>query len=336
MAAELPSNLMLKKIGPKIQLPIMMLLWGIVSTFQSQVKSYSGLLAYRFFIGLFEGGLFPGLVLYLSGFYRPHELQIRVGLFFCAAALSSAFSGLLAAAIEQMEGLRGMHGWQVWNNGTPYPNCADFSQWIFLLEGVFTILFSLFAIWVLPNTPLDVKTLGPSERAYCQQRLELDAKGSESTKIIPKDVLGALKDISLWILVLILFCNGVSLFGLAYFTPSIVAGFGYSANKTQLYTVPPFAMAFVVTVIAALVSDKYRARGAVAFVATSLSVAGFAVFLHQQNSRRALCIAPYAHHRRLRHGTVSHRLALKQLCSPHPTSNSCSDGIHGYESWWYC
>jgi predicted MFS family arabinose efflux permease len=152
------------------------------------------------------------------------------------------------------------------------------SQWIIILEGVFTILFSLFAIWVLPNTPLDVKTLSPSARAYCQQRLELDAKGSESSEIIPKDILGAIKDISLWILVLILFCNGISLFGLAYFTPSIVTGFGYSTNKTQLYTVPPFAMAFVVTVIAALVSDKYKARGAVAFVATSLSVASFAVF----------------------------------------------------------
>jgi MFS family permease len=118
MAAELPSNLTLKRIGPKIQLPIMMLLWGLVSTCQSQVNSYSGLLACRFFIGLFEGGLFPGLVLYLSGFYRPQELQIRVGLFFCAAALSSAFSGLLATAIQLMEGLRGMHGWQVWNNET--------------------------------------------------------------------------------------------------------------------------------------------------------------------------------------------------------------------------
>ena len=107
---------MLKKIGPKIQLPVMMLLWGLVSTCQSQVKSYGGLLACRFFLGLLEGGLFPGLVLYLSGFYRPHELQIRVGLFFCAAALSGAFSGLLAAAIENMEGLRGMHGWQVWDS----------------------------------------------------------------------------------------------------------------------------------------------------------------------------------------------------------------------------
>lgn len=113
MGAELPSTLMFKKVGPKRLLPAMVLLWGLVSTCQSQVTSYSGLLACRFFIGLFEGGLFPGIVLYLTDFYRPHELQIRVGLFFSAAVLSSAFSGLLSAAIEQMEGDRGMHGWQV-------------------------------------------------------------------------------------------------------------------------------------------------------------------------------------------------------------------------------
>lgn len=147
-----------------------------------------------------------------------------------------------------------------------------------MLEGVFTVVFAIFALWILPNTLLDVKTLSKSEREYCQSRLEIDAKGSESSKIIPKDILGALKDIVLWILVLTLFCNGVSLFGLAYFTPSIVAGFGYSANKTQLYTVPPFAVAFVATVIGALVADKYKARGAVALFTTSLSVIGFAVF----------------------------------------------------------
>jgi predicted MFS family arabinose efflux permease len=139
-------------------------------------------------------------------------------------------------------------------------------------------LFALFAAWVLPNTPLEVKTLSPSEREYCLRRLQLDAKGKENTKIIWKDILLTLPDLSLWILVLVLFCNGVSLFGLAYFTPSIVAGFGYSANKTQLYTVPPFAVAFVSTVIGALISDKYRARGAVALFSTSLSIIGFAMF----------------------------------------------------------
>ena len=123
-----------------------------------------------------------------------------------------------------------------------------------------------------------MKTLSKSEREYCQRRLELDAKGHESTKIIPSEVFTTLNDLCLWILLFILFCSGVSLYGLAYFTPSIVAGFGYSPNKTQLYTVPPFAIAFVATVIGSLIADRYRARGAVAFVFTSLSVAGFAVF----------------------------------------------------------
>jgi len=82
----------------------------------------------------------------------------------------------------------------------------------------------------------------------------------------------------MWFVVLVLFDNGGSLFGLAYFTPSIVAGFGYSANKTHLYTVPPFAIAFVATVISAIVADRYKARGAVGIACTLLSVIGFAMF----------------------------------------------------------
>jgi predicted MFS family arabinose efflux permease len=151
-------------------------------------------------------------------------------------------------------------------------------QWIFLLEGVFTICFSLFSFWILPNNPLDVKTLSATERQYLVRHLSLDAKGTESIAIIPRQILSVLKDSSMWLVVLVLFGNGVSLFGLAYFTPSIVAGFGYSANKTQLYTVPPFAIAFVATVISALVADRYKARGAVGIVCTLLSVIGFSMF----------------------------------------------------------
>jgi hypothetical protein len=82
--------------------------------------------------------------------------------------------------------------------------------------------------------------------------------------------------------VIVLFGNGVSLFGLGYFTPSIVAEFGYSANKTQLYTVPPFAIAFAATIISALVADRYKARGAVGIVCTFLSVIGFAIFYNSK------------------------------------------------------
>jgi MFS family permease len=104
--------------------------WGVVTTLQSQVHNFGGLVTCRFFLGLFEGGLLPGIILYLSGervcseksrkrhlivlagFYRRHELQLRVCLFFCAAALAGAFSGLLAAAIASMDGVGGMEGWR--------------------------------------------------------------------------------------------------------------------------------------------------------------------------------------------------------------------------------
>lgn len=81
-------------------------------------------------------------MLYLSGFYQRHELQVRIALFFSAASLSGAFSGLLAAAIVKMEGLRGFRGW----------------QWIFLLEGVFTVCFGLVALFLLPSEPGDAIT----------------------------------------------------------------------------------------------------------------------------------------------------------------------------------
>lgn len=119
IATELPSNLVLNKVGPRIMIPGMCFCWGVVTTLQCLVQNYAGLLACRFWLGFFEGGLLPGIVLYLSGYYRKHELQLRICLFFSAAALSGAFSGLLAAGITQMDGIAGLEGW----------------RWIFLLEG---------------------------------------------------------------------------------------------------------------------------------------------------------------------------------------------------------
>ncbi|EON67345.1 hypothetical protein W97_06598 [Coniosporium apollinis CBS 100218] len=262
IAAELPSNLVLKTVGPRLMLPGMCLCWGIVTALQSQVHNFGGLVACRFFLGLLEGGLFPGIVLYLSGFYRRHELQVRIALFFSAAAMSGAFSGLLAAAIIQMDGIGNLFGW----------------QWIFLLEGLFTVVFGIFAFFVLPNTPHQVLTFTPEQADHCIRRLEADGP-PESGKFSSKAMLSAFKDLHIWLNCLALFCSGTCLFGLAYFTPSIVQGLGYSQTRTQLLTVPPFAIAFFVTMAAAYIADRYRCRGLTAIVTFCLAVVGFALFL---------------------------------------------------------
>lgn len=131
ICGELPCNLLLKKLGPQRMIPTMVLLWGITCcepsefrwymhtlkqfislVFTGFVNNYSGLLAARFFLGLLESGVFPSLVLYLSMFYRRRELQTRISLFFAAASLSGAFSGLLAAAIVNLDGVAGKEGWR--------------------------------------------------------------------------------------------------------------------------------------------------------------------------------------------------------------------------------
>ena len=120
ICAEIPSNLLIAKVGPRVLLPALCTAWGIVTTLQSRVNNFSGLVACRVFLGLCEGGIFPGIMIYLSGFYRRHELQLRVCFFFCFAAIAGALSGLLAAGIVNLDGVGDIEGW----------------RWIFLLEGM--------------------------------------------------------------------------------------------------------------------------------------------------------------------------------------------------------
>lgn len=237
-----------------------------MTTLQSQVKGYAGLLACRFFLGLLEGGLFPGIVLYLSGFYRRHELQMRIGLFFSAAAMSGAFSGLLAAAIVQMNGVGGLTGW----------------RWIFIIEGLFTILFGIMTAFLLPNAPHQVKTFTSEQAKHCLNRIEADGVATESTAFSAQAFFSTFRSLHIWLLCIALFCNGTSLFGLAYFTPSIVQGMGYGSTMTQLLTVPPFAIAFVATLISAFVADRFKARGLASIATTLLSLIGFAIFFESR------------------------------------------------------
>ena len=127
---EIPSNLLLKRIGARFWIPLLVVLWGLVSTLQGIVKSRDGLLINRAFLGATEAGILPGIAVYLTFFYKPRELQLRQALFFTGATLSGAFSGLLAAAIRHMDGMSAIKGQPI----------AGWS-WIFILEGLFTIVF---------------------------------------------------------------------------------------------------------------------------------------------------------------------------------------------------
>lgn len=158
---DVPSNWVVKYFGANYYLPGLLIAWGIVGMCTGFVKDYGGLLACRFFLGLCEGGLLGGMILYLSMFYRRHELIFRIGMFYCAAPLSGAFGGLLATGLAQIHHA----GYNRW-------------PWISIVEGVVTVAYGLVSIWFLPATPSHAKFLTEFEIEAAVHRMGLDAHGA--------------------------------------------------------------------------------------------------------------------------------------------------------------
>jgi len=119
------------------------------------VHNYSGLLAARFFLGLAEAGVFPGCFYLLSMWYKREEALRRFAIFFNSVTLAGAFGSLLASAIANMDGIQGHAGW----------------RWIFILEGLLTMVFGILTFFILTDFPEDAKWLTPEEREFMQARL---------------------------------------------------------------------------------------------------------------------------------------------------------------------
>jgi MFS family permease len=104
-------NAVMKRLSPRVFFTGIMVLSGIIVTLTGLCKNYSSLLAARFFLGIAQSGMFPGVNYYMSCWYTPSEIGLRSALFFSAAALAGSFSGLLAAAIASMDNVAGISGW---------------------------------------------------------------------------------------------------------------------------------------------------------------------------------------------------------------------------------
>ena len=131
IAAEIPSNLVLKKVTPRIWIALMTFLWGLFCLVLGLVRNFDQFVSMRALLGLAEGGLFPGMVLYLSTIYTRSELGLRIGVLYTSTSLSSGFGGLLARAMGAVGNRGGLTAW----------------RWIFVIEGLFVSF---------PNPPVDL------------------------------------------------------------------------------------------------------------------------------------------------------------------------------------
>lgn len=265
---DIPSNLVLKHLGAGIYLPALLIAWGIVGMCMGFVKSYAGLIASRFFLGLCEGGLFGGLILYLSMFYRRHQLMYRIGLFYCAAPLSGAFGGLLATGLAKINS-GGYHGW----------------PFIFFIEGAITIAFGVLTIFFLPNTPAESSFLTEEEKVGAVTRMRLDSHGSSIADEVGHQsfrwfwVRRALLNWNTMLCSFSFFAIITPIYSYSLFLPTIVRGFGYSPTTSQLLTVPPNMAAFFMVLLTTWLSDRTHLRGPFMLAGASLAVIGYIMLI---------------------------------------------------------
>ncbi|KAK4109231.1 MFS general substrate transporter [Canariomyces notabilis] len=274
-AFEVPSNLMLKKVRPSIWLPAIMVAWGVVMTLMGIVRNYTGLLTARIFLGVTEAGLFPGVAYYLTNWYRRDEMQLRQAMFFSAASVAGAFSGLLAFAIGKMDGIGGLHGW----------------QWIFILEGIATVLVAGIAFFVLHDYPGTSRFLTEEERAFVVYRLKYQghdpsrAQVAQAEEFKMKYVAQAFLDWQIWVNIFVYWGIVCPLYGISLFLPTIIRTLGYESSEAQLMTVPIYITAAILAVVVAYFSDRVGKRSPFIIVLMLIMVVGFSMCISSTNPR---------------------------------------------------
>lgn len=246
--------------------------FGIVTLCTGFIRSYGGLLALRFLLGLAEAGMVPGNVYLMGAWYKRSEAQRRFAFFFSSASLAGAFSGLLAAAIGNMNGMRSYAGW----------------RWIFILEGAASCAVAVVCFFFLADFPENTKWLTEEEREYVKARLKIE-QGSSGIEysIKARDVLNTFRDPKIFIGGLLHFSATVPSYMGSYFAPVIISSLGYTQIGTQLHTAPPWLVTFALQLIAAYISDKFQHRYLLAMFGVLLAIAGYAVLLTVHHNSQA-------------------------------------------------
>ncbi|KAI0425425.1 major facilitator superfamily domain-containing protein [Xylaria sp. FL1042] len=216
---EAPSNLALKIFKPNIWLGFLIIGFGGISAAIASSKNYATIAVLRTFLGVFEAGVFPGMIFFMSFWYKPSERATRIAIFLCSATLAGGFGGAIAYGVGHINGIHGLEGW----------------RWLFIIEGVPSVALGFLMMLFLPNYPENARWLSKEEK-----ELELNWADAKATLL------------------------DLKLRSLSLLTPTIVAGLGYHDLQAQLFTVPPYAVAYVVTLGLGMLSDRYKNRGLIA------------------------------------------------------------------------
>ncbi|WP_065709424.1 MFS transporter [Acinetobacter baumannii] len=239
---EVPSNIVLHKVGARRWIARIMITWGILSGCFAFVQTEWQFYTLRFLLGVAEAGLAPGLLLYLTYWFPSYRRARMTVLWFIAIPISGMIGGPLSGLI--MDRMSGVHSWFGW-------------QWMFVIEAIPTVLVGLLVLAVLKDSVQDANWLTQDEKNLVKQELAQDNQHKEGHASVKEFIA----DKRLWLLAGIYFCVVMGQYAITFWLPTLIRNSGISDNwHIGLLTSLPYMCAIVVMILAGRSGDHFQER----------------------------------------------------------------------------
>ena len=260
---EVPSNLVLDKVGARIWIARVMITWGLISGAMAFVQGSTSFYALRFLLGAAEAGFFPGIILYLSYWFPSRQRAAVTAIFMAAAPLSTVLGSPVSGALLEMHGLLGLSGW----------------QWMFIVEAVPALILGVVVLFYMTDRPEKAKWLSDDERNWLVTTM--NAESAKKAGTASHSVWRGLADLRVIALALVYFGTSAGLYTLGIWAPQIIKEFGLSSLQVGFLNALPGIAAVIAMVLWARHSDRTGERtwhvvGACMIASIGLVLAGFA------------------------------------------------------------
>ncbi len=239
---EVPSNVMLHKVGARVWIARIMITWALISGAFMFVTTPTTFYIMRFLLGVAEAGFFPGIILYLTYWYPAARRSRIVCTFMTAIPLSGVIGGPLSGWI--MESFAGVNGYTGW-------------QWMFVLEAIPAVILGIGVLLYLDDGIRSAKWLNEGEKRILERGIENDAKG----KVEHPSMRALFSDARVWLMALIYFCCVMGQYGLTFWMPTLIKTAGIKGVlNIGMFTAIPYSAAVISMLLLGRSSDKHRER----------------------------------------------------------------------------
>jgi MFS transporter, ACS family, tartrate transporter len=263
---EVPSNMVLERVGARRWIARIMLTWGIISGLMAACTGPASFLVLRFLLGVAEAGFFPGIIFYFTYWY-PAAYRARViSTLFLAVPVANAVASVVSGAILEMDGVLGIKGW----------------QWVFILEAIPAVLLAFVVLRLMTDRPAVATWLDADEREWLETELQAERAKIESVGRL--SLLQSLTDKRVLALSAIYFTGVTASYGVVFFLPQIVKGLGLSNLMTGFVTAIPYTIGVIGLVAWGHSSDRHKERRWHLIVATTVAAVGLAGVAWLNNS----------------------------------------------------